>query len=196
MATKAAKKTKAAQATEIDKDKQEKANQLFMQYYPFVRHLALISAPSPDLQDDIVNDVYIRFIRSCERYDLDKGITELLRTITTNCAHDYWKKHLQTHSPKFVQLSELVGHELELIDKSVQTENLDDESVALTQCIGNLTPRSRELVEMHYFEDIPIVEIAEIKKISLTALYKTFLRIRVAIKDCVQRVLRAGGARV
>jgi RNA polymerase sigma-70 factor (ECF subfamily) len=60
---------------------------------------------------------------------------------------------------------------------------------ALRDCLEQLTPRSRQLVDLRYHEALALPGIAEQTGSTLEAVHKALVRIRQRLRDCVERRL-------
>ena len=64
---------------------------------------------------------------------------------------------------------------------------------ALRQCLQNLPPRKREIIDLQYRQRKPRSEIAAAWGLSEDGVKTLMRRLRVALGQCVQRRLRAEG---
>jgi RNA polymerase sigma-70 factor (ECF subfamily) len=102
-------------------------------------------------------------------------------------------KHLrkQARSP-LVFSDELL--ELLAAESEADTDQLDAESRALHECLEQLEPAQRELLERAYQTGARFNEVAAQAGRSATGFYKVIQRLRAALLECVQRRLRTEGA--
>lgn len=82
----------------------------------------------------------------------------------------------------------------ELVEKLADPETSENDSslmqtkrVALHQCLKKLKPKELELLRVRYDEDISVVDHAEKVGSSAQSLRVVLHRIRVGLKDCVER---------
>ena len=66
---------------------------------------------------------------------------------------------------------------------------------ALAECIGEIAPRHRRLIELRYRDGLSAGEIAKELGKSIEAIYKATLRVRASLVECVERKLSRGAAR-
>ncbi|MDO5554983.1 MAG: sigma-70 family RNA polymerase sigma factor [Planctomycetia bacterium] len=166
---------------------QEKAGKLFMQHYPLIRHIALMNAPVRDLRDDIVNDAYVSFVENAYRYDLESDVRPLLRTIVVARAKDHWRNHLRQLPEPIVQLLEVIQKDMELKDDPARFLTLDEELAALDACLSKLSPEARDLIQKVYFDGMTVAEIARDARLNPDNLYKTMLKIRLVLRNCMDK---------
>jgi RNA polymerase sigma-70 factor (ECF subfamily) len=70
---------------------------------------------------------------------------------------------------------------------------LAPERDALSRCLETLDPRSSRLVRGHYFDGLRLMQLATDLDLNLNTVKTLLFRARLALKDCVQRRLRAEG---
>ena len=73
-------------------------------------------------------------------------------------------------------------------------EALEEQQVALAECIKQETEESQSLLRMVYESGVPIKEVAEKIGRSLAATYQVLWRIRRSLEKCIQRRLSEGAA--
>lgn len=78
-------------------------------------------------------------------------------------------------------------------EAEVAAEQGDREERALQGCLKKLPKAQRELVEMAYAPGVRIDELAREAGRTPMALYKSLHRIRMALADCIQKVLKQEG---
>jgi RNA polymerase sigma-70 factor (ECF subfamily) len=69
------------------------------------------------------------------------------------------------------------------------------EIVQLRTCLELLAPAAREMVRLRYAGEQVPQAIAQLRAQSVNAVNVTLARARVALRECIERGLRAGGAR-
>ncbi|TWU46794.1 RNA polymerase sigma factor [Rubripirellula reticaptiva] len=57
---------------------------------------------------------------------------------------------------------------------------------ALSRCLDVLTPRSREMMSLRYFQDRSGVEIAGMTGTKVTSVYQTIARVHKALAECLR----------
>lgn len=174
-----------------DKERiRKKAIRLFMDHYDFVRFTAFLNAPRKSLQSDIINDAFLEFVDNAERYDLQKEIRPLLRSITKNMALRYWR-NIQQESPEMIR--KIFEHLEKIKDRfSTPERDLEDEFTILDFCISKLSPENQNLLERHYFDKKTLEELSKAFAQSGNALRKRMGRIRLLLRRCIERALKGG----
>ena len=166
--------------------------EIFLRYHDFVRFVAMLNAPSPDLIGDIVNDTFVAFIE----WENDAPIRNersLLRQITVNTAKRYWRKELEKMPEGIAKLAEYVRLNLADWETDSDSDDMLEQLTALDSCLQLLPEKCRVLIQEHYVNGKPIVEIAQVTHHKPGVLYNTISRARAALGECIRNVLRRTG---
>lgn len=93
----------------------------------------------------------------------------------------------QKHRPSLMDESvlELVDAELASRDTPDAVQRAD----ALRHCLRELTERSRDLIQLRYFEGLSGIQVAEKLGRKPDAVYKSLQRVYVALADCIHERL-------
>lgn len=166
---------------------------LFQARYGFVVGTVRRYAPSKDLVDDIIQDVYCDFVTGAAegRWDLQQDVGPLLCQIAKRKAQTQWRQHEQRRRAVdriAEHLLESVGRNREKDDKAY--ERIRSEAAALELCIGKLPPKSRAIVEQHYFNGTAMKIIAEQQETTPATIKNFFYRVRLKLKDCIEQTLK------
>ncbi len=146
-------------------------------------------APRPDLAVDVLQEVFMEFVRYSPRrqWDLEADISPLLCRMTRDCAIRIWKKECKHSSEALINLAEKLAEirEAGIVRKGPHSEIARIE--ALRGCIQKLPERSRFVVEEHYFNGISLERIAVESNGNAASLRKALFRIRTRLRRCVER---------
>lgn len=172
----------------------DRATGLFQSRYGFVVAVARKHAPLSHYVDDIVQQAFIAFVQGVleERWDLDRDIDPLLYQITKRKAQKIWSEQKKTKSIPVHAVAERIAEIAETSEKyeSAAFERTKLELDALNHCLGQLSPRNRALIELHYYEDVPVREIARHQEKNEAAIYQLFSRLRVKLRECIRRTMQ------
>ncbi len=161
----------------------------FQERYGLMLAVARRYAPTPDSVYDIVQQVFIEFVRCSVQGKLDseRDVTPLLHQITKIQAIKYaaeWKRH----SPQTLQT---IAQELAGNAETVEPEYALEELTLLRRCLEKLPPQSRELIERHYKQGVSLEEIARQSERKAVSLRSIFCRIRQKLRECIERNKRS-----
>ncbi|MEJ5340967.1 MAG: sigma-70 family RNA polymerase sigma factor [Thermogutta sp.] len=85
-------------------------------------------------------------------------------------------------SPEF--LEQIANHAVSVV------ETADERREALRECLHELQPHHRELLNQRYFQQMSTEQIAQLRGKSVEAIRRMLHRIRMAVLKCVQQKLR------
>lgn len=119
--------------------------------------------------EDIVQEVFLKFYQSYEKYNEQGELKAYLTRLTINQSKDYlksWTYRKMQFQQKWVKSID-EKHSAEFVRK--------DEQALIGAAIMQLSVKQREVIAYYYFEEMTIVQISEILQIPLSTV-KTRLR--------------------
>jgi RNA polymerase sigma-70 factor (ECF subfamily) len=153
------------------------------------RMFGYILALVPNYADaeELAQKVRLRLWEQFDSYDVEKDFGAWARTI----AYYLVLAHRKSNADR-IQLSEEV---LEAIAErvSMDVERIDDWQWALQECLARLDESKRQILMRYYSTGETLREIAVQTGRSIEAVRHSMLRTRLALADCVARVLRREG---
>lgn len=174
----------------ISEDRLDYLTRLFQSRYGHVVAAARFYAPVCSDVDDIIQQVYLEFI-SCAlegNVRLNEDITPFLKHLAKRKAQiltrDRQKRNAQPLERVITGLSRLESSE-----NPNGAHEVDAELNALSLCMEKLPAKSRSIIEQHYFEGVAMKEIARQQQKTETAVYRFFFRIRMKLRDCIEKSL-------
>jgi RNA polymerase sigma-70 factor (ECF subfamily) len=170
-----------------------RAAQLFLAHHGFVKGLALKHAPLPGLAEDILQQVLVEFLTKAEQWDLGSDVRPLLATMTRNVALRHWRERTRELPEVMRKLAE---HVRQLAEERDAEPRYDDEVTALRGCLEKLPEKSRALIDLYYYRDVPTAEIAAQMDMKTDTVCRAMCRVREKLRACVGRVLNGGPAYV
>lgn len=174
----------------------EKASRQFEARYPLILEAARRYAPGSDLAYDVAQQTFVIFIEGVKNkgWNTDKNLNSLLYTIAKNVAKKMWEKELKHSATAMRTIGERLIRAQERLNpfdfgitekNDVGQERLD----ALKQCMAKLDAKSLEYLEFHYCQRITLEKIAERKSINAFTVRKFFSRLRLRLRDCIEKSL-------
>jgi RNA polymerase sigma-70 factor (ECF subfamily) len=145
---------------------------------------AFVSSIVPNFQDadDIIQQVAVAIIKNYGKYDKDRSFVAWGIGIAKNQVLMYRRKN----SKGKLIFSEI---SIQAISEVYEQEShrLDDIKHALSICIKKLKGRAKRLLEMRYVSEQSIPRIAQRLGMNPGAVYTSFHRIRLALRDCINQ---------
>ena len=139
-------------------------------YLDMVYRVALNGCKNTYDADDVVQDTFLKLLKCRKPFDSDEHIRNWLIRVTINECKRFWSSPWKT---RIVPL-----------DENIEEPFIwEPEQSALYDKVMELTPKYRETVYLYYFEDFSIKEIADILKISETAVQTRLQRARQKLKE-------------
>jgi len=149
-----------------------------------IRLYASKVAPRPDMAEDIAQKAFLMALKSIETFDPTRDFALWMQGIVRNVARQEWER-LAIRSR--VERDGLAGY-LEELAARAEPENPIDERwlKALRGCVDKLPDRSREIVSLHYSMGMSCRDVADKVGTSVNAVKMAMVRIRGALRGCVQ----------
>lgn len=167
-------------------DQSKSVQRLITMHVGWVYGLAMKYAPSPDVADDIAQQVFLEFLKKQHTWDLTTDVRPLLAEITRIVAKRFWQARCRQMAP---EMRELAEHISRLAEEREFAPIQDDERDALSRCIEKLPERSRHLLRTRYYLGANSSEIAGQLHMTPGAVRRALFRLRVKLRECVYRQL-------
>lgn len=161
---------------------------MFQRHYGLILGVAVRFVPSPDLAEDVVQQVYIDFVygKASAKWDLEKDISSLLFKITKARAMDLWRDRLRRNHCPIDDVTEILFY---TDDDPGDCEAIHERIRLLEQCLERLNPKTRKLVRRHYYDKVSLKEIAESESLNPSTMYRFFRKVRLLLKKCIEQTL-------
>lgn len=166
------------------------AAQVFLSHHDFVKGVALKYAPWPGLMDDITQQVFLEFMAKESKWDLSNDARPLLATMTRHIAMRQWRERTR-QQPDVVQ--KLADHIHLLAEERESPPRYEDDVRVLRTCLQKLPQKSRELVELYYYDDVGTPQIAEQIQMKADTVCRALSRVREKLRECIQQSMNHGG---
>ncbi|HWP97565.1 MAG TPA: sigma-70 family RNA polymerase sigma factor [Syntrophomonadaceae bacterium] len=139
---------------------QEQAEAIFREYSSYVYRVALFISRSSTMAEDITQETFLQVFRKYGSYDATRPIGPWLYKITLNITRNTLRK--QKWLQLFMEIPEQKS--THSIEEEVLKNQIDQE---LWQEINHLTLKSREVIVLHYYLGLKLIEIAKVLDIPL-----------------------------
>lgn len=130
--------------------------ELYRKFQAKVYYVALRESGSTHDAEDVCAETFLRVLQVIRAKELRSpaALPAFILGTTRNVLHELFSRRRQagkTTDPEDADLS-LPSHEKLFLDSEVQQ--------AIKQTIGRLKPRERDMLRMHFYEELPAEEIA------------------------------------
>lgn len=159
---------------------------LFVQHLPALRGFVLSLAPDFALVDDIVQETFVTV--TAKAADFQRGTN--FRAWAWAIARFKILQQLQRRAPAAEPLSEEAIEAL-CAHADARIGFLEEALQHLEPCLGRLTPRARQAIELRYHQAHRPPEIARRMGWTVEAVHVALTRARIALRECVNQRLAA-----
>lgn len=136
--------------------------------------------------DDLCQDAFVEAFRHLSTFRRDVPLSAWLLAIARNRTIDHLRRELRRREREADPLaSMLLAWHLDDAQQNLHVVR-DRELRALQQCVETLPPASAALVHDHYLRGRRAVEIAAERGVSPGTVRMTLLRVRAALRSCIQ----------
>jgi RNA polymerase sigma-70 factor (ECF subfamily) len=136
---------------------------------------------NPALADDLMQEVYLRFLGASHRADGEVACRRYLFRIATNLMRDHWRR------PQTSSMDELPETMFAVGDGSAAS----DAQAMLGPALAQMRPRDRQLLWLAYAEDYTHNEIAEITGLKSASIRLLLFRARRKLARLLRRKERS-----
>jgi RNA polymerase sigma-70 factor (ECF subfamily) len=110
---------------------------------------------NPSLADEVANEVFLAVWRQADRFEGRSRVSTWLRGIAHHKAMSALKRRSEA------QLDDEVAMAIEdPSDNAAAKLDKHDRSKVLQQCLAKLSPSQRQVIDLFYYQDKPIEEVA------------------------------------
>lgn len=139
--------------------------------------------------EDLFQDLSVEALKKAETINDEDHLLGWLRTGARFRAID----HLRRQAARPLSFSPELAEKLDAAWEAAPHDDATDQIDALRDCLGELSPRARKMVELRYQDGLAGTELAERVKRTPNAVYIALSRIHKALGECVKnRLGRAG----
>lgn len=168
---------------------EEKLTQLFNEHSAYVYRTALLLTRSEALADDITQETFIKVMNKYDLYDEGRPFRPWLNRIAVNITRNILRK--QTWLKLFGQ------HMPEAVDTAGGQGFVPDSSQEVWQHVAKLSLKCREVIVLHYYQDLSLEEAAQVLGIPLgtckSRLNSALSKLRIVMKQDSGNALFQGG---
>ena len=168
---------------------QEQFTRLWTQAHPAIAGYIAAVVADPHAADDVLQEVALTLLRKFTEYDPARPFTAWAMGVAKTAILSERRDRTRAWSrlrPATVESLEQVWQEV--------LPTADARRGALSECLGGVTGRSRDLLALRYEEEVEPQDIAERLGMSAGAVRVALTRVRAALHACIEKRLARGGA--
>jgi len=141
-----------------------------------------------DVVDELQQEVAVEALRSYHRYDPARPLAAWLIGIARNVVLRWRQESSRARRVLAPETVELIAAAAEEVCDEVHEQRRH-----LVDCIAALPDRVRSLLEMRYFTNLPMTDIAARLGRNLAEIEMSLVRLRRALRRCVERRIKDAG---
>ncbi len=150
---------------------------LLTEIVPVIRRVVLRSLPSPDITDDVVQEVLLSVHKALHTYDSERPFTPWLLAIVNFRKTDFLRQHYASRGNRQVPLESVeIPDYLSNSDASSTFRDIEN-------AIGELPEKQKEVVELLKIEGYSTKEVSEKTGLSESAVKVTMHRALQKLKE-------------
>jgi RNA polymerase sigma-70 factor (ECF subfamily) len=162
----------------------DKIERLLTERMPLTAFIACVTR-NYHLAEDVYQEICVKAINSEISFESDAHLVNWFRLSARNRAIDL----IRAREGRYEGLSEAALAAIEQDWDSVAIQQSEERKLALVKCLQKLTPRSREIIKLRYFEHRSGREIAEFIGGKTASAYQAIARIHKTLGECVRQQL-------
>lgn len=136
---------------------------IYEKYESDLLTLAANLLSEPNGAEDVVQEVFISFVQSADRFRLKGSLKAYLATCVANRARDYLRKNKRRKTVAVVEASQIASD----LDEPVQLAANNEQLQRLSQAMTQLTYEQREVIVLHLHGSFKFRQIAELQNVSI-----------------------------
>ncbi|WP_280771555.1 sigma-70 family RNA polymerase sigma factor [Salipaludibacillus daqingensis] len=167
-------------ADEIIADREQIIDQLMNEYSDRILHLAFTYVRNRATAEDLTQEIFIKCYEKLAQFNQQASIKTWLYRIASNHCKDYLKSW---HYRK-VTLNEKILDYIPSKSKHVEEEIIaKSEKHSLSNAVMGLPIKYREIVFLHYYEELTLVEISKITTVNINTIKTRLKRAKELLKN-------------
>lgn len=172
-----------------ENQKREEFTQCWLQAEPSISAYVFASVSGFHDAEDVIQRVAQELARRFDEYDAGRPFVGWALWIAKSRVIDFYR--LQSRQ-KILLSDEMLGQLADTIIK--QADGRSHRREALELCLDDLPPKSRQLLELRYIEDLSAAETARDLGSTPGSVRVLLSRVRTVLANCIERRLATEGA--
>ena len=162
----------------------EQKFQLVMQEHTdYLLRLAYLYIKDWPAAEDIVQDVFLAYYQKFEQFEERSSLKTYLAKMTINKCKDYlksWRYRKQILTNSFLNQSKKIREKI----------IVEDEKLVLADAILQLPLKYREVIIYYYFEELSVLEVAQLLSISDNTVKTRLKKSRALLKNQLKHTIQ------
>lgn len=138
---------------------------------PTLYRLAFSYCHNREDAEDVVQEVFVKYLRAEPDFDAEEDLKRWLMTVTANTCRDLLKSAWYKR-----------GRPAQLLQELPYTDGHTDLRLEMGRALAALAPKYSQVVYLYYYEEYSVRDIAQILRLSETAVRSRLDRARKQLK--------------
>lgn len=161
-------------------EREQIIDQLMREYSDDILHLVYTYVKNRTIAEDLAQEIFIKCYEKLNQFNQQSTIKTWLYRIASNHCKDY----LRSWHYRKITLSNKVFDHIPSKSKQVEEKVIKhSEESSLTNAVMNLPLKYREVVFLHYYEELSLKEISKITSVNINTLKTRLKRAKELLKD-------------
>ncbi|KAB8137810.1 sigma-70 family RNA polymerase sigma factor [Gracilibacillus oryzae] len=161
-------------------EREQIIDHLMHEYSDDILHLAYTYVKNRTTAEDLTQEIFIKCYEKLNQFNQQATMKTWLYRIAINHCKDYLKSW---HYRKIMlndKILDWIPSKSTHVEKEIITKI---EENSLTDAVMNLPLKYREIVYLHYYEELPLAEISKITSVNINTIKTRLKRAKELLKD-------------
>jgi RNA polymerase sigma-70 factor, ECF subfamily len=161
-------------------EREEIIDQLMQEYSDDILHLVYTYVKNRTTAEDLTQEIFLKCYEKLNQFNQQSSIKTWVYRIASNHCKDY----LRSWHYRKITLSDKILDYIPSKSKQVEEEIIaNSEENFLTNAVMNLPLKYREVVFLHYYEELSLAEISKITTVNINTIKTRLKRAKELLKD-------------
>lgn len=161
-------------------EREEIIDQLMQEYSDDILHLVYTYVKNRTTAEDLTQEIFLKCYEKLNQFNQQATLKTWVYRIASNHCKDY----LRSWHYRKITLSDKILDYIPSKSKQVEEEIIaNSEENILTNAVMNLPLKYREVVFLHYYEELSLAEISKITAVNINTIKTRLKRAKELLKD-------------
>ncbi|MEH7115183.1 sigma-70 family RNA polymerase sigma factor [Neobacillus niacini] len=161
-------------------EREEIIDQLMQEYSDDILHLVYTYVKNRTTAEDLTQEIFLKCYEKLNQFNQQATLKTWVYRIASNHCKDY----LRSWHYRKITLSDKILDYIPSKSKQVEEEIIaNSEENNLTNAVMNLPLKYREVVFLHYYEELSLAEISKITTVNINTIKTRLKRAKELLKD-------------
>jgi RNA polymerase sigma-70 factor, ECF subfamily len=161
-------------------EREEIIDQIMQEYSDDILHLVYTYVKNRTTAEDLTQEIFLKCYEKLNQFNQQATLKTWVYRIASNHCKDY----LRSWHYRKITLSDKILDYIPSKSKQVEEEIIaNSEENILTNAVMNLPLKYREVVFLHYYEELSLAEISKITTVNINTIKTRLKRAKELLKD-------------